>query len=91
MTAEDVFHERQDKVSSTNSESPTGGYALMNLSGNYQVEKNVPVSGTVGYVFDRKYAPHVTGVNRAGGSDVAIGERVPGDGRNFYLALRLDW
>ncbi len=63
----------------------------MILYGRYQVKKNMSLSGGLGNVFDRKYAPHVTGVNRAGGSDVAIGERVPGDGRNCYLALRVDW
>ncbi|MGB5259446.1 MAG: TonB-dependent receptor [Gammaproteobacteria bacterium] len=91
ITAEGVFYDRQDKVSTTNGESPSGGYALMNLYGKYRVRKNLLLTGGVGNVFDRKYEPHVTGVNRAGGSDVAIGERVPGDGRNFYLAMRLDW
>jgi iron complex outermembrane receptor protein len=91
VTAEGVFYDRQDKVSTTNGESTSPGYALMNLYGKYQVKKNLSFSGGVGNVFDRKYAPHVTGINRAGGSDVAIGERVPGDGRNFYLAMQLDW
>jgi len=91
VTAEGVFYDRQDSVSVTNGETPSGGYALMNLYGKYRVKKNLLLSGGVGNVFDRKYAPHVTGINRAGGSDVAIGERVPGDGRNVYLAMRLDW
>jgi iron complex outermembrane receptor protein len=91
VTAEGVFYDRQDKVSSTNGETETGGYALMNLYGKYRVKKNLSLSGGVGNVFDRKYAPHVSGINRASGSDVEIDERVPGDGRNFYLALRLDW
>lgn len=91
VTAEGVFYDRQDRVSTTNGETPSGGYALMNLYGKYRVKKNLLLSGGLGNVFDRKYAPHVTGINRAGGSDVAIGERVPGDGRNVYLAMRLDW
>lgn len=91
VTAEGVFYDRQDRVSVTNGETPSGGYALMNLYGKYRVKKNLLLSGGVGNVFDRRYAPHVTGINRAGGSDVAIGERVPGDGRNVYLAMRLDW
>jgi iron complex outermembrane receptor protein len=91
VTAEGVFYDRQDRVSVTNGETPSGGYALMNLYGKVRVKKDMLLSGGVGNVFDRKYAPHVTGINRAGGSDVAIGERVPGDGRNVYLAMRLDW
>jgi iron complex outermembrane receptor protein len=91
VTAEGVFYDNQDNVSTTNNETESGGYALMNLYGKYRVKKNLSASGGVGNVFDRKHAAHVSGVNRAGGSDVAVGERVPGDGRNFYLALRLDW
>jgi iron complex outermembrane receptor protein len=91
VTAEGVFYDKQDNVSTTNRETESGDYGLMNLYGKYQVRSNLSLSGGVGNVFDREYAPHVTGVNRAGGSDVAIGERVPGDGRNFYLAMRLTW
>lgn len=93
VTAEGVFYDNQDNVSTTNNETESGGYALMNLYGKYRVKKNLSLSGGVGNVFDRKYAAHVSGINRAMGSDVTVGqgERVPGDGRNFYLALRLDW
>jgi iron complex outermembrane receptor protein len=91
VTAEGVFYDRQDKVSATNGETPSGGYALMNLYGKYRVRQNLALSGGVGNVFDRRYAAHVTGINRAAGSDVAIGERVPGEGRNFYLAVQLEW
>jgi len=91
LTAEGVFYDRQDKVSATNGETPSGGYALMNLYGKYRVQQDLALSGGIGNVFDRRYAAHVTGVNRAAGSDVAIGERVPGEGRNFYLAVQLDW
>ncbi|MDX1698598.1 MAG: TonB-dependent receptor, partial [Thiohalobacterales bacterium] len=91
MTAEGVFYDSQDKVSSTNNETESGGYALMNLYGKYDLRRNLSLSGGVWNVFDRRYAPHVTGINRAMGSDVGMGERVPGDGRNFYLALRAEW
>ena len=91
VTAEGVFYDSQDNVSTTNRETSSGDYGLMNLYGKYQVRSNLSLSGGVGNVFDRDYAPHVTGVNRAMGSDVAIGERVPGDGRNFNLAMCLAW
>ncbi|HUT40461.1 MAG TPA: TonB-dependent receptor [Gammaproteobacteria bacterium] len=91
VTAEGVFYDRQDKVSATNGETETGGYALMNLYGKYQVTKDLKLSGGIGNVFDRRYAAHLSGVNRADGSDVAVGERVPGEGRNVYLAVQLDW
>jgi len=91
VTVEGVFYYRQDKVSATNGESPSGGYALMNLYGKYRVQRNLRLSGGIGNVFDRKYAAHVSGINRAAGSDVALFERVPGEGRNVYLAMQLDW
>ena len=83
VTAEGVFYDSQDNVSSTNNETESGGYALMNLYGKYEVKKNLSLSGGLWNVFDRKYAPHVSGVNRAMGSDVTTGqgERVPGQER----------
>ena len=53
VTAEGVFYDKQDKVSSTNGESTSPGYALMNLYGRYAVMKNLSLSGGVGNVFDR--------------------------------------
>lgn len=91
ITAEVVFYDRQDKVSATNGETRTGGYALMNLYGRYRMKQGLTVSGGIGNVFDRRYAAHVTGINRAAGSDVAVGQRVPGEGRNLHIALQLDW
>ncbi|MEZ5543157.1 MAG: TonB-dependent receptor [Pseudomonadota bacterium] len=91
VTAEGVFYERQNKVSAYNDETPSAGYALMNLSGKYRIQQDLTLSGGVGNVFDRRYAPHLAGINRAAGSDVPVGVRVPGEGRNFYLALQLDW
>ncbi|MGB5475211.1 MAG: TonB-dependent receptor [Gammaproteobacteria bacterium] len=91
VTAEGVFYDRQDKVSATNGETETGGYALMNLYGKYRLSRDLKLSGGIGNVFDRKYAAHLSGINRAAGSDVAVGERVPGEGRNVYLAVQLDW
>ena len=34
---------------------------------------------------DKKYRPHLNGINRVTNSDVAIGERIPGDGINVFI------
>ena len=52
----------------------------MNLYGKYRLSRDLKLSGGIGNVFDRKYAAHLSGINRAAGSDVAVGERVPGRG-----------
>lgn len=91
VTAEGVFYARQNKVSATNGEDPSAGYALLNLYGKYRITRDLRLSGGIGNVFDRRYASHLSGINRAAGSDVAVGERVPGEGRNVFLAVQLDW
>jgi iron complex outermembrane receptor protein len=39
-------------------------------------------------VFDKEYADHLSGINRVSGTDVAVGDRIPGYGRNFYASLQ---
>ncbi|MEJ2535315.1 MAG: hypothetical protein P8008_07630 [Gammaproteobacteria bacterium] len=42
-------------------------------------------------IFDRDYRPHLNGINRVRGSDVALGQRVPGAGRSVIAYLLLPW
>ena len=50
-----------------------------------QPTDDIQISGGVDNVFDREYERHLAGYNRVSGSDVAIGDRLPGVGRNFYV------
>ncbi len=42
-------------------------------------------------MFDKRYANHVNGINRARNSDVRVGQRVFDPGRNFYLTASFEW
>jgi len=42
-------------------------------------------------VIDTYYEDHLAGTNRAGGSGLAAGRRLPGLGRNLFVGLRYRW
>jgi iron complex outermembrane receptor protein len=85
--AEYLVAASQDKVSAFNTETETGGYATVNLRTRYQVQKNFKVSGGIENLFNRYYEDHLGGINRVAGSDVAVGQHIPGAGRFAYVAM----
>ncbi len=88
---EGVLVARQDEVAAYNNESPTPGYALMNLRAGWNISRRLTLQAGLDNVLDELYADHLGGINRVGGSDVAVGQRLPGPGRYVYGALRLSW
>ena len=50
--------------------------------------RNLAISLGVENVFDKDYEPHWSGINRVANSDVAVGDRVPGPGRNYFATLQ---
>ena len=42
-------------------------------------------------ILDKSYADHTAAINRAMGSDIAVGDKVPGQGRNLYLTASYEW
>lgn len=92
VAVEAVTTAKQNHVSDENEEEKTGGYAIFNLSGQYNVSQSLTVQGGVTNVFDRKYRDHLGGYNRAmGNEDIVVGERLPGLGRSFYVGMNLSW
>ncbi|MCU7959542.1 MAG: TonB-dependent receptor [gamma proteobacterium symbiont of Bathyaustriella thionipta] len=91
LTAEGAFYAKQDKVSETNNEQETSSYGLLNLYGHYEFQRHLRLRAGVRNVFDRYYENHLSGYNRVSAdssgnsSDIAVGERLPGAGRNFFL------
>jgi iron complex outermembrane recepter protein len=84
----------QNKVSDENEEQKTSGYALFNLSGNYQPSDHFVLSAGVNNLFDRKYEDHLGGYNRISNSDnpdIAQGDRLPGVGRSAYIGANVSW
>jgi iron complex outermembrane receptor protein len=38
-------------------------------------------------LLDRQYSDHLSGINHAKGSDIAVGQHITATGRNLYLAM----
>ena len=85
---EGVGYAKQNKVSETNDEEKSSSYTLLNLRGGINVMRNLAISLGVENVFDKDYEPHLSGINRVANSDVAVGDRVPGPGRNYFATLQ---
>jgi iron complex outermembrane receptor protein len=85
---EGVGYAKQNKVSDTNDEEKSDSYTLLNLRGGINVMRNLAISVGVENVFDKDYEPHLSGINRVANSDVAVGDRVPGPGRNYFATLQ---
>lgn len=77
----------QSNVSVYNAEEESAGYATVNLRTRYQVQQNFNVSAGIENLFDKYYADHLGGINRVAGSDVAVGQHIPGAGRFGYVAM----
>lgn len=79
---------RQSKVSRTNSEAPSKGYALLNFYGHWLLRDGLRIDAGIENLFDKYFLDHLSGYNRITGSDVAVGSRLPGAGRSAFVRLR---
>jgi len=77
----------QDETSVTNSEVATPGYVVLNLYADWQLRDVVRLSAGVENLLDQVYRDHLSGYNRNGFADVAVGTRLPGSGRGVFLRL----
>lgn len=91
LKIESVLHAKQSKVSVFNDEEKTSGYGIINLLSNYQLTQKLSVSTGVENLFDNYYQDHLAGYNRNSDSDVAVGDRLPGMGRNIYVSFAYNW
>ena len=92
FTVEGVFYAPQHDVSRTNGETPSAGYGLLNLFAQYRLpQQGVTLTAGIDNVLDKRYEPHLGGINRVAGSDVPLGVHLPGDGINGYLNVAVHW
>ena len=77
----------QDDVSALNNEQASAGYAVVDWQVDYFVSSGLVVRLGANNLLDKQYSDHLGGVNRANGSDIAVGEKVSAMGRNVYLAM----
>lgn len=87
VSGEGEIAAEQTRVSVTNSEAPTDGYAIVNLFAGWTVNKNLFLNAGVENLLDEAYEDHLAGYNRIAGSDVSPGARLPGVGINGFVRL----
>ena len=81
----------QNDVASYNGEQKSDGYGLLHLRGEITPVAGFNIGMGVENLLDKHYADHTAAINRAIGSDVAVGDKVPGQGRNLYLTASYEW
>ncbi len=90
--AEAFFAGRQDKVAAFNGEPETAGYGIFNLHGHWQVTSMIRLSAGVENLADKVYSDHLAGINRVRENPaIAVGDRLPGYGRNFFARFDLNF
>lgn len=77
----------QNEVATAQGETRSPGYGLLHLRVAWQQAARWRVECGVENLLNHRYADHLSGVNRVAGSDVAIGQRIPGAGRFAYVSL----
>lgn len=82
---------RQTHISAGNDETPSSGYAVVNLRGEWRLRPGLQLEAGVENLFDREYRSHLAGRNRVADSDVALGDRLPGSGRGAFVVLKAAW
>jgi len=87
MKSELVAYAKQDKVSAFNSEQATPGYGLVNFGFAWDVLSSLRVEARIENVLDKGYQDHLTGINRARGSDIPLGTRLYGAERTSRVGL----
>jgi iron complex outermembrane receptor protein len=91
LALESLAAARQDEVADYNAEQATGGWGVLNLRGAWEVNGTFTLGAGVENLLDLVYQDHLGGYNRVRGSDIAVGERINGMGRNIYLRLNARW
>lgn len=91
-----IGYDDQNETSNYNKEKATPGYFVWNLRAQYRPQYNSVRGLQIGFgienVLDESYRTHLSGTNRNPANDgTAIGEHLPGVGRNFYATLGYDW
>ena len=77
----------QGRVSVSNDEQPSDGYAVVGVFGRYRLVEGVMLEAGVENLFDAFYQPHLSGRSRVGASDVPVTERLPGPGRDAWVRM----
>ena len=91
LILESVLYARQKHVASYNDEAQSSAFSIVNIGADWSLTENIKMRSGVKNIFDRFYAPHLSGRNRTGDSDIALGAAIPGLGRAVYLSMAIDF
>ncbi len=86
-----VWATAQDDVSAFNNEPTSDGYAVVNLRTGYTFREYLHLDLSLGNLFNQNYADHLAGINRVLGSDVPVGQRIPGAGRSVAVTVSYEF
>lgn len=89
VTLETLAVAEQDRVSQTLGEAETPGHVLVNAYGRWAVRPGVEIAAGVENLLDQPWRDHLAGYNRNAGSDIALGQRLPGNGISAGIRISL--
>ena len=87
IKSEVIGYADQDNVATMNEETETPGYWLLNLGATWSPSAAIRVEARIDNLLDESYQDHVTGINRARGSDLSVGTRLFGAERTISAGL----
>ncbi len=87
VNASIVAATKQDKVSTTNDEQQTSGYAIANLDLQYFISSALTLRAGVDNIFDKNYQRHLGGYNRVKEIDIAVMSRLPAEGISAWAEV----
>jgi iron complex outermembrane receptor protein len=91
VSVQNVAAARQDRVADYNDEQVTPGWGIVHLRAGLQLNDTFGIAAGIENLADRVYQDHLGGYNRVRESDIPVGERLYGVGRNVYLRLDAQW
>ncbi|MBQ4829112.1 TonB-dependent receptor [Alteromonas sp. MMG017] len=77
----------QNHTSALQNESSTAGYGLVHLGARWQLSQGFSVLAQLQNAFDKYYTAHTAGVNRVSNADIAVGDKLPGTGREWQVSM----
>ena len=77
----------QTRVSRTNDEAPSKGYAVVSAWADWRIDPSVTLTAGVENLFDQVARDHLSGYNRNGFGDAGLGERLPAPGRGVFIRV----
>lgn len=87
LRSEVIAYAEQDRVASYNDETKTPGYWIVNMGLAWNPVAPLRVEARLENVLNESYQDHVTGINRAEGSDIPVGTRLFGAERAVSAGL----